>query len=156
MPLFISYLEVASTGSESPHDDIRPLHASVRTEAEANPACCVNHKFECNGPLHVVETPLQADQMVLVQVFHEGQAGVRCPHSFTPDQAQVEEKKQRAHDVSARLEISRLSLLPAGLPKTLPPSTGTPALLDGLSWYRQKVLSHVASACFEQQVLYIS
>lgn len=79
MPLLISYLEVASTGSESPHDDIRPLHASVRTEAEANPACCVNHKFECNGPLHVVETPLQADQMVLVQVFHEGQAGVRCP-----------------------------------------------------------------------------
>lgn len=147
----MAYCEVASTGSKSPHDDVWPFHASVRTEAKAHPACRVDYQFECYAPLQVVKAPLQADQMVLVQVLHEGYGGVRRPCSFGPEQA--EERKQRAHDVSVKVKIFKLSSMSAQLPDTLPPSSSdTPALLDERKWYREKVLSHLAFAPVEQQI----
>lgn len=126
----MSYFEVASSGSKSPHDDIGPLHASVRTEAKAHPACSVDYQFECNVPLQIIKAPHQTDQMVLVQVLHKGHCRFHRPCYFCPSKEHGEERKQRAHDVSFKLEILKLSSLSAKSPNTLPTSPNTPASLD--------------------------
>ncbi|TNN74862.1 hypothetical protein EYF80_014962 [Liparis tanakae] len=73
----------------------------------------------------VIEAPLQAHQMILIQVLHEGQVWVRRPCSSGPDREQAEEKKQRTHDVSVKLEIlqTELSVCGAARDPPTPPLT---------------------------------
>lgn len=94
-----SYCKVCSTGVEPPHDHIRPLHAPVGAEAEAHPAGSVDHQLERDVPLEVVEAPLQAHQILLVQVLHEGQARVRRPPGRPGAEAEQhgEERQRQVH-----------------------------------------------------------
>lgn len=128
--IILSYCEVASSGSDSPDDDIRALHRSIRTEAETHPACCVEHHLKCNVLLVIIKAPTQTHQAVLVQVLHKGKVRrFGCLCSLSPEKHE-EERKNRDHDVSVSQQAFKMSSI---LEKcSTPPSFYTPALLDGL------------------------
>lgn len=124
MDVAVAYREVVSTGFVSSYDHICTLHSSVWTQAEADPARGVDRQLEHNVIFHIIKAPLQTNQVILVQVHHEGHGVVRGRRSLGSQQEQAEEREQRAaHDVSVKLEIFKLNSLSVNLANSLPPWT---------------------------------